>query len=125
MLLADRAGTVWVCAVDTGRPAYPPFRHPAPLSRTAIGPDGRHVLTIGAYRANLWRLEDGRVDRLWQEEGALGAAISPDGRLVATAGRDGTVRVRDIRTAEPIAAAPSAPKSDSTPPPSARTVNAS
>jgi WD40 repeat protein/serine/threonine protein kinase len=106
VLIADRMGTVWICETATGRPLYPPFRHSGPLAHAALSPDGRYVMITGDYRASVWRLDAGTVDRLWQKDGITSAAISPDSRLVVTAATDDAVRVWDILTAKPVAAHP-------------------
>jgi WD40 repeat protein len=106
VLIADKAGNMWICAAATGRPVYPPLRHPGPLQRAALSPDGRYVVSTGDARASLWRLDAGKVDRLWQKGDLAGAAISPDSRLVVTAGTEGTMRVWDIRTGALVVAYP-------------------
>jgi eukaryotic-like serine/threonine-protein kinase len=106
VLIGDKAGTLWICEAATGQPVYPPFRHPARLLRAALSSDDRYVVTVGSdYRANVWRLNGTRVELQWQKGKISCAAISPDSRLVVTAGAE-LVQVWEIATAKPVAAYP-------------------
>lgn len=70
----------------------------------AVGPDGRHVARIDSQgRAHLVSLTNDTTDRLLAgHEGAvLDLAFDPEGRRLATAGREGTARLWNTQTGEP------------------------
>jgi WD40 repeat protein/serine/threonine protein kinase len=68
-----------------------------------FAPDGRHVLTIGGNDAQLWRLESRRPVVRYSPHGAVAsAAVSPDGRLVATGSWDHSAKIWDAATGRAI-----------------------
>ncbi len=68
--------------------------------------DGRLIAATGnAPQTVVWNIETRKIVSLLAHGGpmgALGVAISPDDKLAATAGIDGTLRVYDLRTGRPI-----------------------
>jgi WD40 repeat protein/serine/threonine protein kinase len=69
----------------------------------SFAPDGRHVLTIGGNDAQLWNLESRRPVVRYSSHGAVAsAAISPDGRLVATGSWDHSAKIWDAATGRAI-----------------------
>jgi WD40 repeat protein/serine/threonine protein kinase len=106
------AGAVRLWEVPTGKPLGQPFAC-APAGRfvakLAFGPDGRTILVVGLGEAHLCTLPaDGEQHRepaclaLPHPEGVVSAVLSPDGRTVLTGGKDGTARLWDTATAQPI-----------------------
>jgi WD40 repeat protein len=66
---------------------------------TVIAPDGRHVLSIGGNDAQLWNIESRSQVLRYSPHGVVaGAAISPDGRLVATGSWDHSAKIWDAQT---------------------------
>lgn len=64
-----------------------------------VSPDGSHIASV-PQSLELWRLasDGGIVELSHNDERAEDVAFSPDGAQVATGGRDGSVRVRDVAT---------------------------
>jgi WD40 repeat protein len=66
-------------------------------------PDGKHVLTIGGNDAQLWNLQSRSPVVRYARHGAVAsAAISPDGRLVATGSWDRSAKIWDANTGRAI-----------------------
>jgi WD40 repeat protein len=83
---ADRDGVVRLWATPGGRPVW---SKRSPASGLAFSPDGRELVLWGAHGSFLRSAADGRLlHPLASPAGDLDAAFSPDGRVVATAGRD-------------------------------------
>jgi WD40 repeat protein len=58
--------------------------------------DGHHLLTIGGNDATLWNLDDRRPVVRYSPHGAVAsAAVSPDGKLVATGSWDHSAKIWD------------------------------
>ncbi len=68
-----------------------------------FAPDGRHVLTIGGNEAEMWDLGTHRPVVRYSPHGAVAsAAISPDGKLVATGSWDHSAKIWNIATGQAI-----------------------
>ena len=81
--------------------------HPGKVNSVTFSPDGRYLLAgtgisgLGG-RAFLWRVADQKVVRQFagHHDILYAAIISPDGRLVATAGYDKRILISDFDTGE-------------------------
>jgi WD40 repeat protein len=69
----------------------------------SFAPDGGHVLTLGGNDAQLWNLQSrSRVVRFSAHGAVASAAVSPDGRLVATGSWDHSAKIWDADTGQAI-----------------------
>ncbi len=99
---ADGTARLWDAV--TGEPASPPFRHQGAVRAVAFGSGGKTVLTGGEDQsARLWRMRPPQGPRWsWPAPTAPGtAAVSPDGRVALTTGRNGP-RLWDAATGAPL-----------------------
>ena len=68
-----------------------------------FAPDGRHVLTIGGNDAQLWNLESRKPVVRYSPHGAVAsAAVSADGKLIATGSWDHSAKIWDAETGHAI-----------------------
>ena len=66
-------------------------------------PDGRHVLTIGGNDAQLWNLETLKPVVRYSPHGAVAsAAVSADGKMIATGSWDHSAKIWDRQTGHAI-----------------------
>jgi WD40 repeat protein/serine/threonine protein kinase len=69
----------------------------------AFAPDGRHIVTLGGNDAELWSLDSrDRIARYSSHGAVASAAISPNGRLVATGSWDHSAKIWDAETGQAI-----------------------
>ncbi|MFI6875595.1 protein kinase [Streptomyces sp. NPDC050400] len=81
----DFAVAVW--DVDSGHRLHTLSGHPVVPSVLHVSPDGRRAVTAGFDELRLWDLDSGHLLRTFVEaSGPHAATLSPDGRLLATAG---------------------------------------
>jgi WD40 repeat protein len=68
------------------------------VSSLFFTPDRQALLSAGTAGVQLWNIGAGEVDReaASRSGGVLAAAISPEGRMLATGGPDGTVRLWEM-----------------------------
>lgn len=77
-------------------------RQPPVFHSLAVSPDGTFVAVgTSGRRVPIWSLDDGRLARVLPEQPAwvYGCGFSGDGRLLATACRDGMIRLFHVTTA--------------------------
>jgi WD40 repeat protein len=68
-----------------------------------FAPDGRHILTIGGNDATMWDVGTRRPVVRYSPHGAVAsAAVSPNGKLVATGSWDHSAKIWDIETGHAI-----------------------
>jgi WD40 repeat protein/tRNA A-37 threonylcarbamoyl transferase component Bud32/tetratricopeptide (TPR) repeat protein len=103
LLTADKAGfaRVWDLTISD-------FLHlpgaPGPgFNRLTFGPNGALLWTAGPKGARVWDVREGRFVSTVIDHGApiTAAAFSPDGKHVAIAGRNGTIRIWEVPAAQP------------------------
>jgi WD40 repeat protein len=114
----DRTARVWDAA--TGRTMHVLRGHLLPVSSVVFSPDGTRVVTAaGDGTARIWSVGSGKLlHLLLQHPGSTpsaapditgdhdvsvsGAAFSPNGKLVVTAGGDGTARVWNVASGRSV-----------------------
>jgi WD40 repeat protein/serine/threonine protein kinase len=68
-----------------------------------FAPDGQHILTIGGNDAQLWNLSTMRPVVRYSPHGAVAsAALSPDGKLIATGSWDHSAKIWDAATGHAV-----------------------
>jgi WD40 repeat protein len=69
---------------------------------TFFAPDGLSTLTLFGKNPGIWHRDHGWAHLRGHTDFVTAAAYSPDGRLLATASRDGTARIWDAATQLPL-----------------------
>ncbi len=111
---ASDDGTAQVWDAATGQQLLV-IDHGAPLSGLAFSPDGNRLATAGADAvARVWDSVTGQQQLVLSGHGdamragsahpggAIGILFTPDGKRLVTAGADGTARLWDAGTGEPL-----------------------
>ena len=103
ILTVDIDGLLQIWDIALGQEVKSIETGPAWLSSMAILPGGRQVL-LGTWNVTLWDLETGRKVRSFQGHGndVQEMSLSPDGKQLVTASYDGTVRLWDFASGEPL-----------------------
>jgi WD40 repeat protein len=101
-LCASHANTHW--ASPSGRPGRVLSGQGSTVIGLAFSPDGRELGAASGAGAQLWRVTDGALIASLTDNGAgfESVAFSRDGRYFVTGGGDGSVRVWDASTGDPV-----------------------
>jgi WD40 repeat protein len=95
---ADRTVKVW--GATTGKEEYTLGGQIAPVFSVCFSPDGKH-LASGSEAVHLWDARTGKgIMALAHTDMVQCVGFSPEGKRLAAAYRDGTVRVCDARTCQ-------------------------
>jgi WD40 repeat protein/serine/threonine protein kinase len=108
VLTAGQDGIARVWDAATAQPLTPPLQHPGLVLHADFSPDGRRVVTVAWSDASqegsvrVWDADTGQaLSPPVSDRGIRHAALSPDGRTVVTAGRDGA-RLWDLATGQAV-----------------------
>jgi tricorn protease-like protein len=82
----------WVAVLRKNTPIVVPESYPVtvPITALAFSPDGKEIASSGYHEINLWKTDEGTIDRRMRglAERIYDIAFSPDGKWLATASGD-------------------------------------
>lgn len=101
-----KSGEAQVWEAETGRPVGAAFRNGDDVLSVFFTGNGDRLVTVGKAAARVWDVASGLpvTPPLRHRQGLTSAAASADGRLVATAGLDGSARVWDLAVSDQVGA---------------------
>jgi WD40 repeat protein len=108
---ADKLVSVWdvsaaLAATNrqmTAQPVLDLSKDGSEVWAATFSPDGQHVLTIGGNDAQLWKIDPPAAIVTFSPHGAVAsAAVSPDGKLIATGSWDQSAKIWDAATGRSI-----------------------
>jgi len=100
-ILAPESGVVRLWNIATNREiAVPSVRDPSWLPFVRFTPDGKRLISAGSSLVRIWNLAGALEKRtlFGHSGGTPGLAFSPDGKLLASTGKDQAVRLWDLAT---------------------------
>jgi WD40 repeat protein len=105
-VVVDHDGSVRWWDPGTGRLRTPSSRRVYHMGAAAISPDGRALASVDPVSQNihLWSAETPELQKMMQGHaiGVAGLAFTPDGKTLATAGFDRTLKLSDVATGEEL-----------------------
>ena len=104
ILTGTMDGTVRVWDAGTGQTTLKlTHNHETPVTTVAWSPDGAHILTGSRDAARVWDAGTGQTTlELTHQRPVNAVAWSPDGAHILTGTNDGTTRIWDATTGEPV-----------------------
>jgi WD40 repeat protein len=104
-LAAGRGREVRVFDAATGKPVMTLADHPGPITAIRFTPDGQTLIATGGRpgqfgAVTIWdvQAQKRRHDQRGHDDAILAAALSPDGKTLATASYDKLVKLWDVAT---------------------------
>jgi WD40 repeat protein len=97
----------WLWNLQEIPPAATPLMHTGTIYKASFSPDGQRVLIADNFASTLWDAQSGKsvgkaMSHGTKDSAIITAAFARDGKLLATAGVDGTVRLWSSATQEPF-----------------------
>jgi len=110
ILTADDSGVAQLWNAETGQPNGAPFRHDGPVAWVDFAPDGKRLVTASGDTVRVWdpAKRDTPVATIrhpgQEKSRIIKVRYSSNGKWLVTASTDGTARVWDAATYQPVGA---------------------